>query len=96
MTAQERGGHPEQEGEAGVAVGDVQDPPPLEVHQAHDDLAQHREADVDAGRLPQPLPRRPALPLALAPWGGGAASQRSGSALLIDTPFEVCLDLVWG
>lgn len=68
----QNGAHPQQEGEAGVAVGDVLDPPPLEVHQAHDDLAQHGETDVDPGRLPQPLPRRPALPLALAPWGRGS------------------------
>jgi hypothetical protein len=58
--------HLEQEGEAGVAVGDVLAAAVLHIHQAHDDLAQHGEGDIDAGRLLQPLPRRPRLPLPLA------------------------------
>ena len=55
----------QQEGEAGVAVGHVLAAPVLRVHQAHDDLPQHREAHVDAARLLQALARGTGLPLPL-------------------------------
>ena len=45
----------QQEGEAGVAVRYMLAAPVLRVHEAHDDLPQHREADVDAARLLQAL-----------------------------------------
>ncbi len=58
--------HLQQEGEAGVAVGDMLAAAMLHVHQAHDDLAQHRQRHVDAARLLQPIARRAGLPLPLA------------------------------
>ena len=51
--------HLQEEGKAGVSVGDVAVRAALHVDKGHDDVAQRAQRLVDAGGLPQPLPRRP-------------------------------------
>ena len=55
----------------------------LRVDERHDDLAQHREADVDAGRLLQPLARRAGLPLPFA------ACQRVAHTHVMTSPCQI-------
>ena len=51
--------HLQEVGEAGVSVGHMAVGAALHVHQGHDDVAQRAQRLVDAGGLPEPLPRSP-------------------------------------